>query len=96
MEILKQARKRHGLTIRELARMKRIQPSQLCEMEHGKRNLPKDKDKLADLLFILEINPADVVYANDLNKAIRQMESLRDEFGVVIAAKAFNIVFNQF
>lgn len=92
MEILKKARKQKGLTIRELARMTRIPASQICEIEHGKRNLPKDEEKLSDLYFILGIEPSDLGLNQALNTATRRLEALKKQVGIDVLLKAMNIV----
>lgn len=92
MEILKKARKQKGLTIRELSRMTRIPASQICEIEHGKRNLPKDEEKLSDLCFILGLEPSDIRSYQTLNMTIRRLEALKKQVGINVLLKAMNII----
>lgn len=92
MEVLKKARKQKGLTLRELARMTRISASQICEIEHGRRNLPKDEEKLSDLYFILGVEPSELGSDQALNTAVRRLEALKKQVGTDVLLKAMTIV----
>lgn len=74
-ELLQEARKRKGLTLRKLAQFTKMQPSLLSEIENGRRMPPKE-DKVEeiadDLAFILGVNREELIEAARLDRNMRK------------------------
>lgn len=81
MGLVKSARMKRGLTIREISKMIGMHSSHFCEMESGIRNLPRDETVLAELCLVLDLDLNSLKREQTEFKIRRTIESIRKKDG---------------
>jgi transcriptional regulator with XRE-family HTH domain len=79
-EILADARKAKGITLRKLGSFVGLSPSFLSEIEHGKRRPPDDAKKIEHLALILGLEPDQLAQAVLREKARRNHPKVLEKF----------------
>lgn len=81
-EILKEARGKRELTLRELGQIVDYKPSYLSEIENGTRRPPKDLTRLRDLAKALRTDFSELVAAARLDEVEHESGFLKKLFNV--------------
>lgn len=79
-EILKEARVRRELTLRELGQIVDCKPSYLSEIETGSRRPPKDQDKIQTFAKALRLDVRELLASIRLDEAEHGSSVLRKIF----------------
>lgn len=73
-EMIQQARRTKGLTLRTLAAMVEMAPSHISEIEHGKKRPPRDRKIIRGLAGALSLDP------DELERAAREDRDVVADF----------------
>ena len=87
--MIRQARKKRHLSLRDVSRMTRISVSMLSEIENGNRRLPKDISKRKDLAHVLGLKLNDFERFEEKQRILSVLESFEDKDFVVVVVQGW-------
>jgi len=88
-EILADARKAKGITLRKLGSFVGLSPSYLSEIEHGKRRPPDDIEKIEHLEMILGLASEQLIHAAAIERSKKDYPKVLEKFFEADEEKAF-------
>ncbi len=88
-EILADARKAKGITLRKLGSFVGLSPSFLSEIEHGKRRPPDDREKIEHLEMVLGLESEQLAHAAAKERARKDYPKVLKKFFDADEEKAF-------